>query len=115
MTNRTDEEVITQIKELIESHVKPSVAEHGGNIEFISFVDGHLQLELLGACSGCSGSSATLKYGVENMIKYYVPEVISVDAQDGFSNVNPFYSDDYGHAHWDTIPIREVRNEPDTE
>lgn len=125
MTNRTDEEIITQIKELIESEVKPSVAHHGGNIEFVSFTDGHLQLELQGSCSGCSGSTATLKYGVEEMIKHFVPEVTSVDAHDGSSyGMNPFYSDDFGYAHWDTIPIqhhhdvipiREVRDESDTE
>ena len=113
MTQRTDEEIITQIKELIESHVKPSVAEHGGNIEFTSYADGHLQLELQGACSGCSGSTATLRYGVENMIKHFVPEVQSVDAENGFSSVNPYYSEDFGYAHWDTIPIQEDRDESD--
>ena len=111
MTQRTDEEIITEIKELIESHVKPSVAEHNGNIEFLSYADGHLQLELGGACSGCSGSTATLKYGVENMIKHFVPEVQTVEAQDGFSNVTPYYSDDHGYAHWDTIPIQEDQDE----
>jgi Fe-S cluster biogenesis protein NfuA len=119
MTQRTDEEIITQIKELIESHVKPSVAEHGGNIEFTSYADGHLQLELQGACSGCAGSTATLKYGVENMIKHYVPEVQSVDADNGYSDVNPYYmnNDPFGQEAWEReniISIREVRNESDT-
>jgi Fe-S cluster biogenesis protein NfuA len=113
MTQRTNEDIIVQIKELIESHVKPSVAEHNGNIEFVSYADGHLQLELGGACSGCSGSTATLRYGVENMIKHFVPEVHTVDAHDGVSSVDPFYSDDFGYAHWDSIPIQEDRNEPD--
>jgi len=119
MTQRTDEEIITQIKELLESHVKPSVASHGGNIEFLSYADGHLQLELQGACSGCSGSTATLKYGVEEMIRHFVPEVTSVDAEDGFSDVDPYFmnNDPFGQEAWEIenlIPIREVRDESDT-
>lgn len=113
---RTDEAIITQIKELIEDNVKPSVASHGGNIEFLSYNNGHLLLELGGACSGCAGSTMTLKMGVENIIKHYVPEVLTVEAQDGYSDVNPYYSDDFGYAHWDinpnTIPIQEVKDEP---
>jgi Fe-S cluster biogenesis protein NfuA len=95
MTTRTDEEIIKQIKELIETHVKPSVATHGGNIEFLQYDNGKLLLELGGACSGCAGSTMTLKMGVENMIKHYVPEVHTVDAQDDpFSNVDPYYMHD---------------------
>ena len=108
MTQRTDDEIIAQIKELIETEVKPAVASHGGNIEFLSYQDGFLLLELGGACSGCAGSTATLKYGVENMIKQFVPEVQEVDAQDGFSDVDPFYTNDFGFDHWDIIPIQEV-------
>ncbi len=94
MTTRTDEEIIKQIKELIETHVKPSVATHGGNIEFLQYDNGKLLLELGGACSGCAGSTMTLKMGVENMIKHYVPEVTEVDAQDDpLSDVDPFYTD----------------------
>lgn len=95
MTTRTDEEIITEVKKLIESNVKPGVAQHGGNIEFLNYKDGHLLLELQGACSGCAGSTQTLKMGVENMIKHYVPEIVSVEAQDGYSDVDPFYSDPY--------------------
>jgi len=94
MTTRTDEEIIKQIKELIETNVKPAVAGHGGNIEFLQFENGRLLLELGGACSGCSGSTMTLKAGVENMIKHFVPEVIEVDAQDDpLSDVDPYYTD----------------------
>lgn len=90
---RTDQEIIEQIKELIETNVKPAVAGHGGNIEFLDYKEGHLLLELGGACSGCAGSTMTLKMGVENMIKHFVPEVLTVEAQDDpFSTVNPFYS-----------------------
>ena len=94
MTTRTDEEIIKQIKELIETNVKPNVATHGGNIEFLQYDNGRLLLELGGACSGCAGSTMTLKMGVENMIKHYVPEVHTVDAQDDpLSDVDPFYTD----------------------
>jgi len=113
MAERTNEEIIEQIKELIETHVKPAVANHGGNIEFLIYDNGHLLLELGGACSGCAGSTMTLKMGVENMIKHYVPEVKTVEAQDDpFSTVDPFYSDDFGYAHWDTIDTQEVDDEP---
>tara|TARA_B100000900_G_scaffold414663_1_gene441970 strand:- start:4003 stop:4338 length:336 start_codon:yes stop_codon:yes gene_type:complete len=95
MTDRTDEEIIEQIKDLIVKNVQPSVAQHGGNIEFMSYENGHLLLELQGACSGCAGSTMTLKMGVENMIKHYVREVHTVEAVDGFSNVDPFYSDPF--------------------
>tara|TARA_B110000977_G_scaffold59023_1_gene80157 strand:- start:780 stop:1154 length:375 start_codon:yes stop_codon:yes gene_type:complete len=90
---RTDDDIITQIKELIEEQVKPAVAGHGGTIEFTSYTDGHLLLELGGACSGCAGSTATLRQGVEQMIKHYVPEVTTVDAEDGVSDVQPYYND----------------------
>ena len=105
MTTRTDEVIIKQIKELIESHVKPGVASHGGNIEFLNYDNGRLLLELGGACSGCAGSTMTLKLGVENMIKHYVPEVTEVEAQDDpFSNVDPFYSDPFSMQHdWDEV------------
>jgi len=94
MTTRTDEEIIEQIKKLIETQVKPNVATHGGNIEFLQYDNGKLLLELGGACSGCAGSTMTLKMGVENMIKHYVPEVHKVDAQDDpLSDVDPFYTD----------------------
>ena len=104
MTTRTDEEIIIQIKELIETKVKPSVASHGGNIEYVNYNDGYLLLELGGACSGCAGSTQTLKHGVEQMIKHFVPEVTEIESQDDpFSTVDPFYSDPFGdhQADWD--------------
>lgn len=96
MSDRTEQEIIEQVKALLESHVKPAVAQHGGNIEFLDFTDGRLLLQLQGACSGCAGSTMTLKMGVENMIKHYVPEVLSVEAEDDpFSTVDPFYTDPF--------------------
>ena len=97
---RTDDEIITQIKELIESHVKPGVASHGGVIEFVDYKEGHLLLELGGACSGCMGSTITLKMGVENMLKHYIPEIVTVEAQDGVSDVDPYYSDPYAMSFY---------------
>jgi NFU1 iron-sulfur cluster scaffold homolog, mitochondrial len=94
--NRTNEQIITEIKELIQERVKPAVAGHGGNIEFLEFNDGRLLLELGGACSGCAGSTMTLKMGIENMLMHYVPEIKEVDAvDDPFSNVDPFYTEDF--------------------
>jgi Fe-S cluster biogenesis protein NfuA len=112
MTERTKEQIVEQIKELIETHVKPAVAGHGGNIEFLDYQDGHLLLELGGACSGCAGSTMTLKMGVENMIKHYVPEVLTVEAQDDpFSSVDPYYAMDPFMENFD---MYEDDNEPNT-
>lgn len=95
MAERTNEEIIEQIEHLIETQVQPNVASHGGNISFVSYNEGVLNLILGGACSGCQGSTMTLKFGVENLIKHYVPEVHTVEAEDDpFSNVDPYYSMD---------------------
>lgn len=74
-----DSEVVKQIKELIEIKVRPAVAMDGGDITFHSFEDGVVKLLLKGSCSGCPSSTITLKNGIENMLKHYVPEVISVE------------------------------------
>lgn len=75
-----DSEIVTQIKELLDTRVRPAVASDGGDIVFHRFEDGVVYLHMQGACSGCPSSTATLKHGIENMLKYYVPEVISVQA-----------------------------------
>ena len=93
MSTRSNEEIITQIKELIEANIKPAVAQHGGVIEFISYDEGTLLVELDGACSGCASSSITLKLGVEQMVMHYVPEVTKLESQDDLnSTVSPYYS-----------------------
>ena len=81
MTTRTDEEIIKQIKELIELRVRPAVAQDGGDIVFRQFdkEDGSVYLEMRGACSGCPSSTMTLKSGIENLLKHYVPEVTRVE------------------------------------
>ncbi len=74
-----DQEIVDHIKELIDTRVRPAVAMDGGDIVFHSFEDGIVKLEMHGACSGCPSSTATLKQGIENMLKHYVPEVIAVE------------------------------------
>jgi len=74
-----DDEVVTQIRELIDTRVRPAVAQDGGDIVFDSFRDGVVYLHMQGACAGCPSSSATLKNGVENMLRHYVPEVVRVE------------------------------------
>ena len=73
-----DAEVVEQIKELLDTRVRPAVAGDGGDIVFRGFRDGVVRLHLQGACSGCPSSRATLKHGVENMLRHYVPEVVAV-------------------------------------
>ncbi|MDA0781708.1 MAG: NifU family protein [Rickettsiales bacterium] len=79
-SNEDDDEIVKQIKELIETRVRPSVAQDGGDIIFHGFENGIVKLEMHGACSGCPSSTITLKNGIENMLKHYVPEVESVEA-----------------------------------
>ncbi len=75
-----ESEIAAQIRELIDTRVRPAVAQDGGDIIFKGFHEGIVSLELHGACSGCPSSTATLKQGIENMLKHYVPEVIAVEA-----------------------------------
>lgn len=75
-----ESEVVAQIKELIDTRVRPAVAQDGGDIIFDSFEDGVVYLHMQGSCSGCPSSTATLKAGIENMLRHYVPEVVEVRA-----------------------------------
>ena len=74
-----DSEIVKQIKELIEIKVRPAVAMDGGDIIFHSFENGVVYLVLKGSCSGCPSSTVTLKSGIENMLKHYIPEVEAVE------------------------------------
>jgi len=74
-----DAEIVAQIKELLDTRVRPAVASDGGDIVFRGYRDGVVRLHMQGACSGCPSSRATLKHGVENMLRHYVPEVQSVE------------------------------------
>ena len=75
-----DAEIVAQIKELIETRVRPAVANDGGDIVYRGFREGVVYLQMQGACSGCPSSSATLKHGIESLLKHYVPEVNEVRA-----------------------------------
>ena len=77
-----DAEIVDQIKELLDTRVRPAVASDGGDIVFRGYRDGIVRLHMQGACSGCPSSSATLKHGIDNMLRHYVPEVISVEQVD---------------------------------
>ena len=74
-----DQEIVDTIKELIETRVRPAVANDGGDIVFRGFRDGVVRLHMQGSCSGCPSSRATLKHGIENMLRHYVPEVVAVE------------------------------------
>ena len=75
-----DADVVAQIKDLIETRVRPAVASDGGDIVYRGFREGVVYLTMQGACSGCPSSSATLKQGIESLLKHYVPEVSEVRA-----------------------------------
>tara|TARA_B100000902_G_scaffold88361_1_gene92291 strand:- start:7518 stop:7850 length:333 start_codon:yes stop_codon:yes gene_type:complete len=99
MTNqRNKEEIITDIKKVLEDKVAPSVAAHNGNIEFISFDEsiGQVKVLMAGSCSGCAMSQLTLRNGVEGMLKHYVPEVNSIIGEDDDKaeeeGYTPFYN-----------------------
>jgi Fe-S cluster biogenesis protein NfuA len=74
-----DAEIVEQIKELLDTRVRPAVAGDGGDIVFRGYRDGIVRLHMQGACSGCPSSRATLKHGIENMLRHYVPEVVAVE------------------------------------
>ena len=73
-----DDEVVQQIKELLDTRVRPAVAQDGGDIIYHGFEDGVVYLHMQGACAGCPSSTATLKHGIENLLRHFVPEVNEV-------------------------------------
>ena len=75
-----DSEVVSKIRDLLETKVRPAVAQDGGDIVFAGFKDGIVLLKLKGACAGCPSSTATLKSGIENMLKHYIDEVKEVQS-----------------------------------
>ncbi len=81
-TSEIDREIVSQICELLETRVRPAVQMDGGDIEFDRFEDGIVYLHMRGACSGCPSSAMTLKGGIENMLRHFVPEVIEVRQAD---------------------------------
>ena len=73
-----DSEIVSQIKELLDTRVRPAVAQDGGDIIFQGYDKGIVYLHMMGACQGCPASTATLKMGIENMLRHYIPEVLEV-------------------------------------
>jgi Fe-S cluster biogenesis protein NfuA len=74
-----DEATVATIKELLETRVRPAVAQDGGDITFSGFRDGVVYLHMRGACSGCPSSTATLRHGIENLLKHFCPDVQAVE------------------------------------
>lgn len=75
-----DEKIVSTIKELLDTRVRPAVAQDGGDITFRGFKEGIVYLHMRGACAGCPSSTATLKYGIQNLLKHFIPEVQEVSA-----------------------------------
>ncbi|MDT8343755.1 MAG: NifU family protein [Thermohalobaculum sp.] len=73
-----DAEIVLQIKELLDTRVRPAVAQDGGDITFHGFDKGVVYLHMQGACAGCPSSTLTLKHGIENLLRHYIPEVVEV-------------------------------------
>ena len=81
--NENDSDIVKQIKELLDTRVRPAVAMDGGDIVYKKFEKGIVYIHMQGACSGCPSSTATLKAGIENMLKHYIPEVKEIMPIDG--------------------------------
>ena len=75
---KADREIVATIKELLETRVRPAVAQDGGDITFQGYRDGVVFLNMKGSCSGCPSSTATLKHGIENLLRHFIPEVTEV-------------------------------------
>ena len=73
-----DSEIVKKITDLLDTRVRPAVAQDGGDITFQSFDEGVVYLHMQGACAGCPSSTMTLKMGIENLLKHYIPEVTEV-------------------------------------
>jgi Fe-S cluster biogenesis protein NfuA len=74
-----DDDTVAMIKELLDTRIRPTVQEDGGDVVYMGFSDGIVQLRMLGACTSCPSSVVTLKNGVQNMLQFYIPEVVSVE------------------------------------
>jgi len=76
--NESDADTVAQIKDLIETRVRPAVANDGGDITFRGFRDGVVYLNMKGSCAGCPSSTATLQHGIQNLLRHFVPDVVEV-------------------------------------
>ncbi len=84
-TAAEDNEIVKQIKEVLDTRVRPAVAADGGDVAFDRFEDGIVYLRMQGACAGCPSASATLKHGIENLLRHYIPEVAAVEPAEEIS------------------------------
>ena len=96
MSDRTKEEIVDNINHIVETHIQPGVEMHGGVVKLQEFdmETGDALMLMSGSCSGCAASSQTLKLGVENMLKHYVPEVKRVTGMDDPNFNDPYYKPD---------------------
>jgi len=101
MTERSQEDIVKNITEVMEQYVTPAVAQHGGEVNFVSFENGVVLVELSGACSGCAGSTMTLQHGIRQMLSSMVPEVLDIEGiDDPMSTVDPYFMHDpFGMQH----------------
>ena len=89
---RTNGEIVKDIQRILDESILPHVQSHGGFVSLQKYEDGVVTMFLTGACAGCAMSSATLKMGIENMLKHYIPEVHAVEGvEDPNSTVDPYY------------------------
>ena len=101
--SRTKEQIIEEINSIVEKNIQPSVEMHGGVVKLQDFdMENGVALMLMsGACSGCASSSVTLKLGVENMLKHYVPEVNAVEGVDDPEFNDPYYKEMPAYNSWE--------------
>ena len=124
MTDRTKEQIIEEINHIVEKNIQPSVEMHGGVVKLQDFdMDTGVALMLMsGACSGCASSSVTLKLGVENMLKHYIPEVNAVEGVDDPNFNDPYYTQEPNmYSSWENPGksydemLDELEQEPTTD
>tara|TARA_A100001035_G_C27614247_1_gene422405 strand:- start:144 stop:539 length:396 start_codon:yes stop_codon:yes gene_type:complete len=103
MTDRTKEEIIENINHIVKNNIQPGVEMHGGIVKLQDFdmETGVATMLMSGACSGCASSSVTLKLGVENMLKHYVPEVNAVQGVDDPEYNDPYYKEMPAYNSWE--------------
>jgi Fe-S cluster biogenesis protein NfuA len=98
MSERTKEEILKQVEEVMAKYVNPNVAAHGGAINVLDFdtETGFLHTQMSGSCSGCASSTATLKLGVENTLMHFIEEIKGVTSEDDPMYNDPYYVADHG-------------------
>jgi Fe-S cluster biogenesis protein NfuA len=82
-----DDETVAMIRELLDTRIRPTVQDDGGDVQFMGFEEGIVKLKLQGSCTSCPSSIVTLRHGIQNMLQFYVPEVMGVVQVDGEGNV----------------------------